>query len=159
MSPLCLLKYWSATWSQFGFCCSDECHDHKTWVGRDLLGLYISGQSPSLTEGNQGRNWNRDHERTLLTSLLPIACSTCFLTAPRLTCSELMPPLVPPLSITNQENTVQTYLQAIQGRHFINWGSFPQRILTYVKWTKIYPGHVVWGDFGNIVWGRPSRRI
>jgi hypothetical protein len=44
----------------------------------------------------------------LLTGLLPLACSACFLTEPRTTSPGMAPPTVgPPTLITNWENALQ----------------------------------------------------
>lgn len=61
-----------------------------TWGGKSLFGLHFLVNSPSLKEvrtGTQkepgGRNWSRGHGGTLLTGLLPMACSAQFLIHPR----------------------------------------------------------------------------
>jgi hypothetical protein len=54
------------------------------------------------------RNWGRGHGEMLLTGLLPLACSACFLIEPKTTSPGMVPPTMgPPLLITNWENALQ----------------------------------------------------
>lgn len=53
-----------------------------------------------------GRDGNRSHKEMLLTDLLSIACSDCFLTDPRTTSPRVHDPQLAgtPISVLNQEN-------------------------------------------------------
>lgn len=103
--------------------------------------LYIHTASSDHT-GNQGRNpkirnWCRSHEGILLSGLVLVACSVCFLTSQGHLSREgtTHSGLGSSTSIINQEN-VHT-LACISDRViFLNWGFFFQITLAYIKLTK-----------------------
>ena len=67
--------------------------------------LFITKGCQDWNSGRPGsRSWCRSHGGMLLTGLLPLACSACFLIEPKTTRPEMVPPTRgPPPLITNWE--------------------------------------------------------
>lgn len=84
----------------------------------------------------QGRSWSRGHGGELLTGLLLLAYSVCFLILPRTTCRGMAPPTVswpcPHQSLTKKISHKPVWL-----RHFLNWGfSRSQITLSWIRLTN-----------------------
>jgi hypothetical protein len=105
-------------------------HDQEaSWGGKGLFGLYFhtvvhhQGSQDWNSSRSGSRSWCRDHEEMLLTGLLPLACSACFLKEPRTTSPEMAPPTMAgpshPWSLV--EKMPYSW---ISWRHFLKGGSF-----------------------------------
>ena len=73
-------------------------HHDKSNLGRKglhILSHSLLGEAQVRTQIEQepaGRSWCRGHGRVLLTGLIPMACSACFLIEPRTTSPGMTPP-------------------------------------------------------------------
>jgi hypothetical protein len=96
----------------------------KKQVGEERV---YSAYTSTITKGSQdwnssrswSRSWWRSHGGMLLTGLLPLACSACFLIEPKTTSPGMAPPTMGlPGLITNWENALQLDLMEafLQGR-------------------------------------------
>lgn len=74
-----------------------------------LLHFKVHREGKLRREGIQGRNWNKGRGATLLTGLLSMNCSVCFLVQPRITYPGItllwVGDLDSPTSVINQELT------------------------------------------------------
>ena len=106
------------------------CYDQTSKFGRK--GFTLLNSCSSLKEirtgthtGQEagGRSWCRGHGGVLLTGLLPVACSTCFLIEPRTTRAGMTPPTMgwalPHWSVI--EKMPHSW---VSWKHFLNWGPF-----------------------------------
>jgi hypothetical protein len=88
--------------------------DKASWGVKGLFSLQfytaVHHQRKSGQEHKQVRKQElmQIHGGMLLTGLLPLACSACFLIEPKTTSPDMAPPTMgPPTLITNQENAPQ----------------------------------------------------
>jgi len=113
--------------------------------------LFITKGSQDWNSHRSGsRSWCRGHGGMLLTGLLPLACSACFLIEPRTTSPGMAPltmgwvlppwPLVEKMSFT-----------WVSWRHFHNWDSFSVITPARVKLT-----HKTSQDTSSLAWLCPS---
>ena len=99
-----------------GFCSSTNIMTRKQVGEERVYSAYTSTQL-FITKGSQdwnssksgSRSWCRGHGgRMLLTSLLRLACSACFLIEPKTISRGMAPPTMgPPSLITNWENSLK----------------------------------------------------
>ena len=81
-----------------------------------------------------GRSWCSGHGEELLTDLLPMACSACFLIEPRTTSPGMAPP-TRGWTCLHQSITKKMPYSWILWRHFLNWGSLSDNSSLGVKLT------------------------
>jgi hypothetical protein len=84
-----------------------------------------SGRDPG------GRSWCRGHGGMLLTGLLIMACSPCFLIEPRANSPGMALPTMG-WALPNQLLIKKLLYSQIFWRHFLNWSSSFQMALAYV---------------------------
>ena len=114
------------------FCCCNKNHDQKSELCREGLISSYTSQSKYIFDENQSkdssRNWSRDHRGTLLTGSLaliwlPFLYSWASDDGSSPTCATPQP-----LSISNQENAPQTWLQASPWKQSLRCSSFFPRM-------------------------------
>ena len=116
-----------------GFYCCYKTTWSKSKLGRKgFIWLALPDHSPSLEEvrtGTQaelesgGRSWCRGHGGVLLTGLLPMACSACFLVEPRTTSPGMALPTMG-WALPHWWLIVKMPYSWIVWRYVFNWGSF-----------------------------------
>jgi hypothetical protein len=106
-----------------------------------------------------GRSWCRGHGRVLLTGLLPLACSACFLIEPRTTSPGLAPPTMG-WALPSWSLIKKTPYSCISWRHFLKGGSFlcGNSSLCQVD-TQNQPVHRVRVDISGVRLQRPLRPV
>jgi hypothetical protein len=80
--------------------CDETPWSKTTWGGGGLFTQHVRSHSlfgevrtgTQTGQGPGGRSWCRGHRGVLLTGLLLVVCSACFLIEPRTTISEVSPP-------------------------------------------------------------------
>jgi hypothetical protein len=83
--------------------------------------LFITKGSQDWNSSRSGsRSWCRGQEGMFFTVLLPLACSSCFLIEPKITCSGMVPPTRGPPPWSLIEKMPYSY---ISWRHCLNWSS------------------------------------
>jgi hypothetical protein len=97
-----------------------------------------AGQEPG------GKSWCRGQRGMLLTELLLMALSACFLIEPRITSPGIVPPTMgwalPHQSLIKKMPYSLVY-NPILRRHFLNWRSLLSHEFTSVKLIYNYPAH------------------
>lgn len=97
-----------------------------TQRGKGLL--HLTSCSPSWWEFRArtlGRNWIRGYRGALLTGLLTIACSSCFLIQPRNPCPDVTPPTVSlnlPHEWLIKKITQRLAYRPTWWKYFFDWG-------------------------------------
>lgn len=99
-------------------CYCNKHHDQKQLredrIYFTLLHIIKGSQVRRSRQKPGGRNWSRNHGRMLLTGLVPVAFSVCFLLQPRPPClgtAQFTGP-GPPTSVDRWEHVSRTCLQA-----------------------------------------------
>jgi hypothetical protein len=96
--------------------------EERTYSAYTFTLLFITKGIQDWNSSRSGsRNWYTGHRRRLLTGLLPLPCSTCFLTVPRTTSPGWHHP---PSTLPTWSLIEKMPYSWISWRHFINRSSF-----------------------------------
>lgn len=118
-------------------------HDQKQ-IGEEMVYLAYTSTPQFITKGSQSRNSHREGTwsqellqkpwRVLLTDLLPMACSACFLMEPRIT-SPGMAPTTMSWALPHQSPVKKLPYSLLLWGHSHSWGSSSQMNLACIKMT------------------------